>query len=121
MTNSNAPTPNRSEVWLVDFNPTKGAEIRKMRPAVVINSDAVGVLPIRLVAPMTGWNPSYASKSWIVEIPSTNRNGLDKDSATDALQLRGVSTERFVKRLGRLSAPKMEEIATTVAAVVEYI
>lgn len=118
---SGSPNPKRGEVWLVDLNPTKGAEIRKTRPAVVISSDAVGVLPIRLVAPMTGWTSSYGSKSWIVEIPATNRNGLDKDSATDALQLRGVSTERFVKHLGRLSASRMEEIATTVAAVVEYI
>jgi mRNA interferase MazF len=78
--NSNAPHPRRSDVWLVDFNPTKGAEIRKTRPAIVISSDAVGVLPIRLVAAMTGWKSSYASKSWLVQIPSTTRNGLAKDS-----------------------------------------
>ncbi|MYF98871.1 type II toxin-antitoxin system PemK/MazF family toxin [Candidatus Poribacteria bacterium] len=31
--------PKRGEIWLVDLNPTRGAEIRKTRPIVVINSD----------------------------------------------------------------------------------
>jgi mRNA interferase MazF len=78
---SSASNPKSGEIWLVDFNSTKAAEIRKTRPAVVISSDAVGVLPIRLVAAMTGWKSSYASKSWLVQIPSTTRNGLVKDSA----------------------------------------
>jgi mRNA-degrading endonuclease toxin of MazEF toxin-antitoxin module len=31
---SKAPTPKRGEIWLVDFDPAIGAEIRKARPAV---------------------------------------------------------------------------------------
>ena len=78
---SDSADSRRGEVCPVDFNPMKGTKIRKTRPSVVISSDAVGVLPLRLVAPMTGWKSSYASKFWIVEIPSTTRNGLAKDSA----------------------------------------
>ena len=47
------PTPRRGEVWLVDFNPQVGAEIAKARPAVVLNLDHVGRLPLRIVAPLT--------------------------------------------------------------------
>jgi mRNA interferase MazF len=36
----------RSEIWTVNLDPTLGAEIRKTRPVVVINTDAIGVLPI---------------------------------------------------------------------------
>lgn len=43
----------RGEIWLVNLDPTIGAEIRKTRPVVVISSNAVGTLPIRLVAPLT--------------------------------------------------------------------
>ena len=35
----------RGEVWLVNLDPTIGAEIKKTRPAVIISSDLVGVLP----------------------------------------------------------------------------
>ena len=44
-------SPKRGEIWRVDFNPTKGAEIQKQRPAVVISSDALGKLPLKIVAP----------------------------------------------------------------------
>jgi len=59
---TNANTPKRGEIWLVNFNPTIGAEIKKVRPAVVISSDAVGQLPIKLIAPITDWK-SYFSKN----------------------------------------------------------
>ncbi len=42
------PTPKRGEVWLVRFDPSAGAEIRKVRPAVVVNLDAIGRLPLRI-------------------------------------------------------------------------
>ena len=45
----------RGEIWLVNLEPTIGAEIRKTRPVVVVSSDAVGALLIRLVAPLTEW------------------------------------------------------------------
>ena len=42
------PTPKRGEVWLVRFDPSAGAEIRKVRPAVVVNLDAIGRRPLRI-------------------------------------------------------------------------
>jgi mRNA interferase MazF len=50
-----ADTPQRGEVWMVNFDPTIGTEIRKIRPAAVISSNTIGVLPIKLVAPITDW------------------------------------------------------------------
>ena len=46
------PTPKRGEVWLVRFDPSAGAEIRKVRPAVVVNLDAIGHLLLRIVVPV---------------------------------------------------------------------
>ncbi len=50
---STALTPNRGEVRFVDFDPSVGAEIQKVRPALVISLDSVGRLPLRLVVPLT--------------------------------------------------------------------
>jgi len=41
----------RGEIWEVEFRPAVGAEIRKMRPAVVVNVPEVGRLPLRIVVP----------------------------------------------------------------------
>ena len=114
------PDPRRGEIWAVNFDPTVGAEIRKTRPAVVVSSDAIGVLPLRLVAPLTDWKARYATTIWHVRLDPTSRNGLRKPSAVDTLQLRGVDLRRFVHRIGRVSPALMDEIAAAIAAVVEY-
>lgn len=112
--------PRRSDIWLISLDPTIGAELQKTRPAVVISADAVGVLPVKLVVPLTGWNASYRGKIWLVEIEPTRGTGLDKVSAADVLQMRSIALERFVIRQGRMPASLMDEIAAAIAAVVEY-
>lgn len=111
--------PRRGEVWTVDFDPTKGAEIQKRRPAIVISSDAVGKLPLKLVAPITNWNAGFEGNLWHVRLKPGDLNGLSKPSAADALQVRSVSLDRFVSRLGRVSQRELEDIVQALAAVVE--
>ena len=117
---TDSAAPRRGEVWRVNFDPTVGTEIQKTRPAVVISSDAVGKLPIKLVAPITGWQPHFANDVWHVRITPGPGNGLSKPSAVDALQVRGVDTQRFIAQIGALSAEVLEEIVTSLALVVEY-
>lgn len=88
---STVPTPSRGEVWLVDFDPAVGAEIQKLRPALVISVDAVGRLPLQMVVPLTDWKPQYASFHWYVLIPADSNNGLRKDSGADAFQTKSVA------------------------------
>ncbi len=75
---TNPVTPKRGEVWLVNFDPTVGAEIKKKRPAVVVNSDAVGILPVKLIAPVTEWDNRYQDNIWHIKIKPDNTNGLSK-------------------------------------------
>jgi mRNA interferase MazF len=112
--------PLRGEVWVVNFDPTIGAEIRKTRPAVVVSSDGVGRLPLKLVAPLTEWREAFVGSAWLVRIDADSSNGLDKTSAADVLQVRGMDTRRFVSRLGSLSPGAMDEIAAAIAIVVEF-
>jgi mRNA interferase MazF len=111
---------NRGEIWSVNLDPTIGAEIHKTRPVVVISSDSVGVLPIKLVAPLTEWKDYLAQNIWHVKVVPDNMNGLSKASAVDTLQLRGVDTQRFIQKLGSLSPAVMQSITAAIAAVIEY-
>lgn len=120
MSNTNPPNPRRGEVWDVNFDPTIGSEIRKIRPAVVISSDGIGRLPIKLVSPITGWQPQFSRNIWHVRIGPNRTNGLTKVSAVDTLQIRGVDVRRFISRRGRLNTTLMEEIAAAIAAIIEY-
>jgi len=110
----------RGEIWLVNLDTTIGAEIRKTRPVVVISSDAIGILPIKLVAPLTEWKDYLTRNVWHVQVLPDDANGLAKVSAVDTLQIRGVDTRRFVRKLGSISPEVMRSIVLAIAAVIEY-
>ena len=111
--------PRRSDIWLVNLDPAIGSEIKKTRPAVIISSDAVGILPVRLIAPITGWDERFNGNLWHVRLDPDATNNLVKTSAVDLLQVRGVDTARLVRKLGRLPVKTMREIVNALAAVVE--
>ena len=113
-------TPVRGEIWRVEFDPVKGDEIRKSRPAIVISSDAFKPLKTKLVVPLTSWQEKFAISQWMVKIVADASNGLDHDSAADALQLRCVSYERFTLKLGVVPAPVIGEITAAIAIVIEF-
>jgi len=117
---TNSEIPRRGEIWLVNFDPTVGSEIKKIRPAVVISSDAAGKLPIKLVAPITDWKPYFAKNFWHVKIEADTEIGLTKASAIDALQLRGMDLQRFIRKLGNISDAKMTEITAAILTIIEY-
>jgi mRNA interferase MazF len=107
----------RGEVWLINLDPTVGAEIKKTRPAVIVNDDAIGILPLKVIVPVTEWKDRYAVAPWLVRLEPDAENGLDKPLAADAFQVRSVAQERFVRRLGRLSDTAMQEITKALAIV----
>ena len=104
----------------MNLDPTIGAEIRKTRPVIVVSSDAVGVLPVKLVAPLTEWKDYLDQNVWHVKIEPDSLNGLEKKSTVDTLQLRGVDIQRFIQRLGNVSPVVMRSIVAAIAAVIEY-
>ena len=112
------PAPRRGEIWLVDFDPAVGAEIRKLRPTLVISVDTIGRLPLRMVVPITDWKPEYAHYPWFVELPASPSNGLAKDSGADAFQTKSVSLSRFVRLLGTVTAAQLDELASAIALCV---
>ncbi|MCL5429358.1 MAG: type II toxin-antitoxin system PemK/MazF family toxin, partial [Chloroflexi bacterium] len=58
----------RGEIWLVNLDATIGSEIRKKRPAIIVNRDSIGVLPLKIVVPITGWRDEFAKAPWLVPL-----------------------------------------------------
>ena len=113
--------PARSEIWLVRFDPQIGDEIEKNRPAVVVQEDGLGRLGLRIVVPITNWNDRYSHFPWHTKIDPTPQNGLSKTSSADSIQVKSVSEERFLKKLGEVSAAELENIVAAVALCVGYL
>ena len=108
----------KGEIWLVNLDPTIGAEIKKTRPVVIVNEDAIGVLPLRVIVPLTDWKDRYAVAPWMVRVDPDNDNGLSKLSAADAFQICSVSIERLTKHIGRVSQPILQAILLAIGVVV---
>ncbi|MBI5483921.1 MAG: type II toxin-antitoxin system PemK/MazF family toxin [Deltaproteobacteria bacterium] len=93
----------RNEIWLVNLDPTIGAEIRKTRPCVIISNDAVGVLPLKVIAPLTDFKERYRAVPWMVVVEPDADNNLTKPSVVDLFQVRCLSEERLIRKTGKLS------------------
>ena len=90
-----------------------------MRPAVIINDDAIGVLPLRVIVPITGWKDQFQDTTRMVKLEPETNNNLQKISVADCFQIRSVSTLRFVRRVGTVSIEKLEQIKEAVKTVID--
>ncbi len=111
----------RGEIWLINLDPTVGAEIKKSRPAIIVNVDEVGVLPLRIIVPITEWKEHYSQAPWLVKIEPKKQNGLDKTSAADAFQVRSLSVEGFTRCLGKVDAENFSAILSALQIVLGLV
>lgn len=96
-------TLRRGDVCMIQLDPTRGSEIRKTRPCVVVSPDELNNhLRTLIVAPMTTGGHAYP---WRVACRFQNRSGF---VAVD--QIRTIDTERISKRLGRLNAATFQSV-----------
>ena len=107
----------RGEIWLINLDPTIGAEIKKLRPAVILNVDEIGVLPLRVIVPITTWKEHFSQAPWLVQIKPNTQNGLDNMSAADTFQIRSLSTERFIRAIGKVAGETLSAIIDGVKIV----
>lgn len=110
----------QGEIWLVDLDPTVGAEMRKVRPALVVNADELARLPLKIVVPVTDWKERYSIVPWMMRLTPSAANGLGKESAADCFQIRCVSQERLIRKTGRITAGELDAVRGKIAAVVGY-
>ncbi len=104
------PFMKQGEVWLITLDPTVGAEIQKTRPAIIVNDDALGKLPLKVIVPLTDWKDRYTVAVWMIKIMPDNYNKLSKESAADCFQIRSVSEGRLIRRTGIVRLETMEKI-----------
>ncbi len=70
--------------------------------------------------PLTTWVAEFTGTGNKLLVEATERNGLDADSAADYLQVRSVSVERLVERIGSLDAELVEEIVAGIVIALDY-
>ena len=107
----------QGEIWLINLDPTIGAEIKKTRPGIIVNDDSLGKLPLKIIVPITDWKDRYQVAAWMVKIEPDVTNGLTKTSSIDCFQVRSVSEKRFVKKLGQITSIQLDQIKEALAKI----
>ncbi|THH34934.1 type II toxin-antitoxin system PemK/MazF family toxin [Neolewinella litorea] len=107
----------RGEIWLINLDPTIGAEIAKKRPALIVSANGVGKLPLRIVAPITNWKEHYRLVPWMVPLPGDDRTGLEKASSADCFQVRSISEKRMIRRIGEVTEEQLVHATDGLRAV----
>ena len=100
----------RGEVWKVNLDPTLGAEIKKAGPCVIVSRDSLGILPLKIVVPITEWKDAFARAPWHVDLKPSKSNGLTKRSSADTFQVRSISETRLIEKLGILGDAELQRI-----------
>jgi mRNA interferase MazF len=100
----------QGEIWLINLDPTVGAEIKKTRPAIIVNHNALGKLPLKIIVPVTEWKDRYEVAPWMIKIEANKNNGLSKTSSIDCFQIKSVAEDRSLKRIGTIDNSLLNEI-----------
>ncbi|MEX2120493.1 MAG: type II toxin-antitoxin system PemK/MazF family toxin [Pirellulales bacterium] len=99
--------PRRGSVYRVAFDPARGHEIHKTRPAVVVSSDHLNELAdVVIIMPVT--SGQYRYYHWIPLDPP--EGGLTKPSSIITEHVRAVDKRRVGRRLGEVEPGTMEKI-----------
>lgn len=102
----------RFDVWLVDLNPTRGREINKTRPCVVISPNEMSALSTVLAAPMTTKGFEFPFR---IKCKFKGKKGLILLDQT-----RAVDKSRLVKKLGAIGTNTRKDLCTCLQEMFAY-
>lgn len=101
---------NQFDVYIVDLDPARGSEMKKIRPAVIVSPDAMNKnLSTVIIAPLTHTIKGYPSR-----VPS-NFGGQPGAIALD--QMRSVDKSRLKQKQGQVDGSTAAMIKAILAAM----
>lgn len=109
---------NKGSIVSVGLDPTKGAEMKKTRPCVVVSPDEMnGVLKTVIILPITSTQKELPTR---VLIRATPTSGLVDDSYAVADQVKTIDKSRILSKIGQVSPDEEKALADALCAMFEY-
>lgn len=106
------------QIKLVDLNPTKGVEMNKVRPCVILSPEEMNdSLRTIIVAPITSTLRAIPTR---VLVKATLDNNLDHDSYVVLDQIKTLDRMRIIQDLGHISENEKRQISETLCEMFSY-
>jgi len=100
--------PARGEVYLVNLDPTVGVEIKKTRPALIVQNNTYNKYsPITIVAPITSTVKKLGPSKVLLTPPE---GGLKGESVVLLNQIRSIDKKRLIKKLGAIESQTQQKV-----------
>jgi len=112
--------PRRGQIWQLRHPKGVALEDLDLFKAVVVSPDRLLSVPWRIVVPLIPWDEEFALHPWVVPLEASTRSGLQVRAAADALRVRGLRLNRFIRPVGYLDSSVMEDLAAAVALCVGH-
>jgi mRNA interferase MazF len=106
-------------IWLVNFDPSIGTEIRKTRPAMIISGTLFNQRRKVTVLPITSSSPDSRMLPIVVSIDPDRTNGLNTDSFIVCVDPMTFDKQRLVKQLGILDIEKISQVQSILRSYLE--
>ncbi|MFZ6017737.1 MAG: type II toxin-antitoxin system PemK/MazF family toxin [Nitrospirota bacterium] len=106
----NKDIPRRGEIWLVDFSPSIGSEIKEQRPALIVSVDDLNESPwgVVVVCPITTFRKDKPFRLHVLISPP--EGGIKHDPIIRCDQIKSVSIQRFSKKWGLVNENTMRKV-----------
>jgi mRNA interferase MazF len=106
------------EIWTADLNPVKGSEQQGIRLVVIVSGNAMNDnLGICIVCPLSSKIKNYAG---CIVLTKDGINGLEQNSEVITFQIRAISKERLIRKLGEMSKFQLEVLKKGLNEILTY-
>lgn len=106
------------EIWLADLNPVKGSEQRGIRPVVVLSGNSMNsYLDVCIVCPVSSKIKNYAG---CLVLKSDTVNGLEMDSEIITFQIRTISGQRLIRKIGEITIMQLDTVKNGLNEILSY-
>jgi mRNA interferase MazF len=112
------PPPRRGEIWRVDFEPVRGHEQGRTRPALIISNDVVNQSPANMVTVVPITTKERKLRSYLRLDPPAG--GLTQTSYIICDQVRTISKERLSKKYGVLNRTILAEVEIRLKFLLDF-
>jgi mRNA interferase MazF len=106
-------------IWLVNFDPSIGTEIRKTRPAIIVSGTLFNQRRKVTVLPITSSSPDSKLLPVVVALEPDPNNGLTTDSFIVCIDPMTFDKQRLVRQLGILNSDKIRQVQSILRSYLE--
>lgn len=106
------------EIWFANLNSTLGNEQKGIRPVIIISGNAMNdYSDVHIVCPLTTKIKNYAGNILLI---ADADNGLSADSEVLTFQIRTITKQRFLQKIGQITVAQLLEIRRNLQDILTY-